>query len=85
MCFHCYEWHLKALAVLAGTPPPGCQECGVTFGALQAASADGNTRMYVHPKDGLYQVLCPLCSDRYTHKRADLYGDTAFGFAQQLK
>ena len=78
MCLHCFEWHNHALALLnKGKIPPGCQVCGLTFEAL--ANAAGNTRMYVHAKDGLYQVLCPTCSDAYILKRADLYKPTRFG------
>lgn len=85
MCWHCLEWHYKALQVLAGHPPPGCQECGITFAKLAEAFPDGDIRMYVHAKDGLYQVLCKTCSDQYVPKRVDLYGDTAFGRSRKLK
>lgn len=85
MCWSCYEWHGKALAMLAGHPPPGCQECGVTFDHLKRITPGGNVRMYLHPKDGIYQILCRTCSDRYTPKRLDLYGDTQFGWDHKLK
>ena len=85
ICWNCYEWHVKALGVLAGHPPPGCQECGVTFTQLKEITPGGNVRMYLHPKDGMYQVLCRRCSDRYTPKRLDLYGDTQFGWNRKLK
>ena len=85
ICWHCYEWHHQALKMLAGQPPPGCQECGVSFEALEKAAPGGNVRMYVHPKDGIYQVLCRRCSDAYTRKRVDLYGDTKFGWDRKLK
>lgn len=84
MCWSCYEWHQRALQVLAGTPPPGCQQCGVTFAQLRERSGDGDIRMYVHVKDGIYQVLCRTCSDAYVPKRVDLYGDTAYGAAKRL-
>jgi hypothetical protein len=85
MCWHCLEWHKEALMVLAGHPPPGCQECGVTFAELKGIDPGGNVRMYVHPKDGLYQVLCKPCSDAYLPKRVDLYGDTQYGWDKKLK
>jgi hypothetical protein len=84
MCWLCWEWHLRALRMLCdGTPPPGCQECGVTFAVLRDAAGDGDIKMYLHPKDGVYQVLCRTCSDRYFPKRVDLYRPTQFG--SQLK
>jgi len=84
MCWKCWQWHEHALKLLSGAIPPGCQVCGLTFADLEARSADGNTRMYVHMKDGLYQVLCRMCSDAYTVKRRDLYGATEFGHRLKL-
>lgn len=83
MCWHCYEWHLKALKMLCGQPPPGCQTCGVTFDEL-AERSSGDCCMYVHPKDGIYQVLCRACSDRYVPQRVDLYRPTKYGFLKKL-
>jgi hypothetical protein len=79
ICLHCLEWHAAALKLLCGHPPPGCQTCGVTFAQLRDRAPDGDTRMYVHAKDGIYQILCKPCSDAYIPKRVDLYGDTEFG------
>ena len=79
ICWHCYGWHQAAVRVLSGQPPPGCQECGVTFRALSDAAGGGDIRMYIHAKDGIYQVLCKACSDRYVVRRVDLYGATEFG------
>jgi len=79
MCRRCHEWHLQALKALAGEPPSGCQECGRSFKELEELAPGGNVRMYVHPKDGLYQILCPRCSDRYVRKRRDLVKGTPFG------
>ena len=84
ICWHCWEWHNEALSVLAGSPPQGCQECGVTFAELRLVSGDGDVRMYLHAKDGVYQILCPACSDRYVPKRRDLYGPTLFGHRMNL-
>lgn len=84
-CFVCLEWHRKALDVLAGAIPCGCQECGTGFGELKRRAPGGDLRMYLHPKDGIYQVLCETCSDNYELKRADLYGDTPYGQAKKLK
>ncbi len=84
MCWHCYEWHGHALDVLAGNPPPGCQECGLMFEELAARTPDGDCKMYVHPRDGLYAVLCKQCSDAYVLRRVDLYGPTQFGHKLNL-
>jgi hypothetical protein len=79
ICFRCIEWHDRAVRVLAGDPPPGCQECGITFKELKAYDTAGNLRMYLHAKDGIYQILCTPCSDKYERKRADLYRETVYG------
>lgn len=82
ICLRCLEWHGKAIGMLAGTPPPGCQECGVTFAQLRERG--GDVRMYLHQKDGIYQILCKPCSDAYIPKRRDLYGPTRFGQSLNL-
>lgn len=76
-CDDCWARHERCLRMLAGAIPPGCMDCG--FGA------DGNIRLWVHLKDGVYQMLCRSCSDAYVKKRADLYGDTESGHARKLK
>jgi len=85
ICHSCYAWHQQALRLFSGEPPSGCQECGITFADLDRRSVDGNVEMYVHAKDGIYQVLCPACSDRYMRKRKDLYGGTPFGRKEGLE
>lgn len=85
MCLKCFDWHQKAILMLAGHPPPGCQECSVTFAQLMERAPDGNVGMYLHSKDGVYQILCRTCSDQYARKRVDLYGDTLFGDRNKLK
>lgn len=85
LCWRCYEWHGHAMGLLAkGEPPPGCQECGAKFDAMQEVNARGDMPVYLHPKDGVYQVLCGKCSDAYVQKRADLYGSTQYGRLQKL-
>jgi hypothetical protein len=84
MCARCLEWHLHALALLSGDIPPGCQECGLTFRVLQRAAGDADVRLYVVPRDGIYQVLCRRCCDLYVRSRRDLYKGTEFGFQQNL-
>ena len=84
ICWRCLEWHDEALRMLNGRGAPrGCQECGVTFAELKARPG-ADVRMYLHQKDGIYQILCKLCSDAYIPKRRDLYGPTRFGKALNL-
>lgn len=85
-CWHCYEWHLVALKMLCqGIPPSGCQECGVSYESLAAAAGGGDVKFYLHPKDGVYQVLCRHCSDRYERANNRLYADTPYGWSRKLK
>ena len=79
ICDYCLEWHMKALDMLAGTLPPGCQGCDRTMAQLYDSSNGVEVRMYVVPKDGIYQVLCRSCIQPYTGKRSDLYTGTKFG------
>ncbi len=80
ICDYCYEWHQKALAFLGGGEIPGCQICGATWGILRDAVVESvEVRMYVVPKDGIYQVLCSTCIRPYVSTRADLYAGTRFG------
>lgn len=83
MCSRCHEWHVHALQVLAGELPRGCQGCGLTLAELNSFATGATVRMYVVPKDGVYQVLCVTCKDAYCAQRADLYRGTQFG--QRLK
>lgn len=79
MCLRCYEKHSQALEVLAGAPPKGCGECGVTFEDLAARTLGDEVSMAVHIKDGIYQLLCSACDRVYVEKRRDLYALTPFG------
>ena len=82
-CWTCYENHLIAMRLLCqGTVPPGCQECGAPSASLEAPN--GDVKMYLHPKDGIYQVLCRRCSDHYEHKQSRLYVHTPYGAARKL-
>jgi hypothetical protein len=86
ICFHCFEWHRKALDLLAGKGiVTECQQCQVSFLDQATGDPDGNVSMYVHQKDGIYQLLCKVCSDSYELKRADLYGETLYGEQKRLK
>jgi hypothetical protein len=59
--------------------PLGCQECGASWVALRDSTPGVEVRMYVVPKDGIYQLLCGQCVLPYAGKRADLYAGTKFG------
>ena len=61
--------------------PPGCQVCSKTFDELRVlgTGVEYQVRMYVLPKDGIYQVLCGECIKPYTQKRGDLFKGTQFG------
>ena len=84
-CWDCYYWHRAALAVLAGCAPPGCQgPCRRSWEDLRREGPGENVRMWVHPKDGIYQLLCGACSDAYERKRLDLYRATRYGRAKGL-
>lgn len=80
ICDHCLEWHLHAIEFLNGsTAPHGCQECGRTFQLIADSTPGAEVRLYVVPKDGIYQLLCKTCVTPYLPKRADLYRGTEFG------
>jgi hypothetical protein len=90
ICWNCFEWHLKALHLLShGTLPDGCQSCNRSMEVLQAEAKNlfpgGEVRMYVHPKDGLYAVLCWMCSEAYVEANRQLYRDTEYGWEKKLK
>ena len=67
-----------------GEIPVACQECGKTLDQLAAESASDDIRMEVHAKDGIYELLCQPCGDRYARLRMDLYGKTPFSKAHRL-
>lgn len=86
-CWHCYEWHQHAMAVLAGGVPRGCQECGRSHEELERLGGSADVRYGMHRRDGIYQLLgfaCG-CSDEYERKRLDMYGGTPYGEAKKLK
>ena len=83
-CAQCQEKHLAALDALAGNPPPGCGECGVTFEVLAERTRGAEVGMFLHWKDGMYQLLCAACDRKYVEARKDLYGPTRFGRDRKL-
>ena len=79
ICDYCLEWHNHAMDFLAGACPRGCQACGATSEQLLEKSGTVEFRLYVVPRDGIYQLLCGPCVRPYVSARADLFRGTAFG------
>ncbi len=84
ICDYCLDWQKHALDVLAGETPRGCQGCVKTWQQLSAETPGDQVRMYVVPKDGIYQLLCKACVIPYLPKTSALYKGTQFG-AETLK
>jgi hypothetical protein len=84
ICDDCLAWHNQAIELLAGNAMPGCQGCGESNEIVYARSGGVEIRLYVVPKDGIYQVLCARCVGPYVSKRSDLYAGTPFGAAIKL-
>jgi hypothetical protein len=87
ICWTCYSDHGKALRMLSGAIPAGCQECYKTIPELDELSrraGRADTRLVMHVKDGIYQLLCLWCDEKYTPKRRDLYAKTPFGAKKGL-
>ncbi len=83
ICANCYAWHLEGLALLnRGVLPSGCQNCGTTFSQLNERGLA--TSMAIHPKDGVYAVLCKPCSDHYERVTPQFYAGTQYGHEKGL-
>lgn len=87
LCQDCLLWHFHTLDFLGGAVPLGCQMCERSWELLEAEArtVDSRVSMYAVPKDGIYQLLCSPCKDKYVPKRRDMYGDTAYGHQLKLK
>lgn len=84
MCLQCHELHVaQMLALATGGVPPGCFDCRATWEELRLRLDPGDNtsevKMFLTPKDGIYQLLCRTCSDAYELKRADLFKGTQYG------
>lgn len=79
ICDYCLEWHNRAIEVMAGNAISGCQICLASWETLRDRAPGVEVRLYVVPKDGIYQVLCADCVTPYTRARRDLYDGTAYG------
>jgi hypothetical protein len=84
ICDYCLDWHNHALEFLGGATPQGCQECGASWEILRDRQPGVEVRLYVVPRDGIYQLLCGLCVRPYVSARADLYRGTAYGHQLNL-
>lgn len=82
MCWKCEENHRPKIHGFA--PPKECQGCHTETAVLADRTPGGQYSMFVHWKDGEYQMLCQACSDAYIGKRKDLYGRTKFGWDIKL-
>jgi hypothetical protein len=78
ICDDCLGWHFHAQDMLGGAPPRGCQVCQRSWEILRDSTKNVEVRMYVIPKDGILQLLCRDCCQRYVAKRQDLYKGTEF-------
>lgn len=84
ICLNCYEGHTKAVDALAGKREPECQCCQKSLGQLAVEQGVDSVPMTAHWKDGVYQLLCRPCSDRYEQKRRDLYGGTPYAYQKGI-
>jgi|GEM_PF-5278634 len=85
ICYDCYAWHLTAMAMLSGkAPPPGCQMCERSLDTLKREQFTDEPKMYLHPLEGLYAVLCFDCSQRYEQLVRERYKNTPYGCQRRL-
>jgi len=74
ICSYCWDQHLRLMQMIAnGGLPDHCQECG------PGAGNEVDEHLFLVDKDGIKQVLCQTCMDRYARKRMDLFGPTKYG------
>lgn len=79
ICQKCRDRHEQAVDALCGKREPECQGCQKSLTDLASAAGADSVPMFVHHKDGIYQLLCRTCSDTYEQKRRDLYANTPYG------
>jgi hypothetical protein len=78
-CWQCYERHIRAMDILAGTRGFECGECRLN---PHEALTDVVMRLYI--KDGIYQCLCVPCGDKYEMKQRQMFAGTPYGHAKGL-
>lgn len=80
-CPTCYFEQEKQLLKLGlGQIKADCADCHITQADVQRTGK----RMAMHRKDGVWQFLCPNCSDRY-YARAGIYDGTAIAHIKKLR
>lgn len=83
ICSNCYEAHNRRIEALA-EPPSECPGCQRAIADIQAAELGDKFSMFLHLRDGQYQLLCRRCDAEYIPKRKDLYGHGPFGRENKL-
>ncbi len=82
LCTACYYKHHENLRGLSRSGPRACNECGVSFALL--VERKPTATMTVHVKDGVLQILCKRCADRFEPK-APQYKGTLYGYRKGYK
>lgn len=73
ICESCLESIEARLDEFLSRNPDRCDECGRLIRDMEC-DATGNIFMFVHMKDGVFQILCDQCSVSYAVSRKDIYG-----------
>jgi hypothetical protein len=81
-CYQCQEWHERAVNVLNASL--GCYDCKKSWEQFRAEAGPAEVKMYIVPRDGIYQVLCRPCCDEFVRLSRALYAGTAFAEAMKL-
>lgn len=78
LCWNCLENHWRNLADLTRDGAPrGCNECGISFERLEAIHGK-KVPMVIVTKDGILQILCRPCNQKYAPK-AHVFRNTEYG------
>ena len=81
LCWKCQEKYVPQIS--AFNVPTACQECNTPVETLAAMEPGDEFGMFVHWKDGVFQMLCRRCDAKYVAQRHDLYANTPFGYHQR--
>lgn len=77
-CHECWSWNAIEIARIRGIT--GCCDCQLTFERLKAIGR----RMFLVPKDGIYQILCQVCNDRWELLVKEMFKATRYGRGKGL-